>query len=221
YGNQGLPGQVNVPIITTALNSSTDSTTITRLLQGQAGALANSIAFSLSFMNRLINAGLVPFTTLPNSACDPTLPAATQNCKVSNFFLVNPQTTGGAFLMTQGTDTSFNALQIEARRRLSGGLLFQGSYQFGKALSNAFVSSSSVFSQPRTLRNPGADRTFSPWDVRHSFKFDYIYELPFGPGKHFFNSNNALVSRVIGNWQIGGVTRIQSGSATLLTSGGR
>jgi hypothetical protein len=221
YGNQGLPGQVNVPLITTAIGSSTDSTTVTRLLQGQAGAVANSIAFTLSRMNNLINAGLIPFTTLPSGACDPTLSAANQNCKVSNFFIVNPQTTGGAFLMTEGTDTSFNALQIELRRRMAAGLLLQGSYQFGKALSNAFVSSSSVFSQPRTLRNPTLDRTYSPWDIRHSFKVDYIYELPVGEGKRFFRTDIPVLKQIVSHWQIGGVTRIQSGSATLLTSGTR
>jgi hypothetical protein len=221
YGNQGLPGQVNVPLITVGLNSSTNSTMVTRLLQGQAGAAANTIAFNLSNMNRLINAGLVPFTTLPAGTDCISGNSTSQTCKVSNFFIVNPQTTGGAFLMTQGTDTSFNALQIEVRRRLSSGLLFQGSYQYGKALANAFVSSSSVFSQPRTLRNPGLDRTWSPWDVRHAFKLDYIYELPFGPGQRFLNSSNEIVRQVVGNWQIGGVTRIQSGPATLLTSGGR
>jgi len=225
YGNLGLPGQVDVPLITIGLNSSTNSTMVTRLLQGQAGAAANTIAFNLTNMNRLIDAGKVQFTTLPAGTCVPagssTASKLAQTCKVSNFFIVNPQTTGGAFLMTQGTDTSFNALQVEVRRRLSSGLLFQGSYQFAKALANAFVSSSSVFSQPRTLRNPGLDRNFSPWDVRHAFKFDYIYELPFGPGQRFLNSSNSIVRRVVGNWQIGGVTRIQSGPATLLTSGGR
>ena len=42
--------------------------------------------------------------------------------------------------MTNGTDTRFDALQIELRRRLSRGLLVQGSYQFGKALSTAYAS---------------------------------------------------------------------------------
>jgi len=221
YGNQGLPGQVNVPLITVGLNSSTNSTMVTRLLQGQAGAAANTIAFNLSNMNRLINAGLVPFTTLPAGTDCIAGNTTSQTCKVSNFFIVNPQTTGGAFLMTQGTDTSFNALQIEVRRRLTNGLMFQSSYQYGTALANAFVSSSSVFSQPRTLRNPELDRDYSPWDVRHALKFDYIYELPFGPGQRFLASSDPIVRRVVGNWQIGGVTRIQSGPATLLTSGGR
>lgn len=221
YGNSGLPGQVNIPIISTSIASNTDQTTLNRILQGQAGSVANSIAFNLTRMNRLILGGLVPFTSLPTSTgCDNST-TNNQTCRVSNFFILNPQNSGGAFLMTQGTDTSFNALQIEVRRRMHKGLLFQGSYQFGKALANAFVSSSSVFSQPRTLRDERLDRNYSPWDLRHALKLDYIYELPFGPGKQWLNSNNGLVSRIVGHWQIGGVTRIQSGPATLLTSGGR
>jgi hypothetical protein len=225
YGNTGLPGQVAVPLITTAVGSSTDGTVQTQLLQGQAGALANSIAFTTSRINALINGGLVPFTTLPSTTtagtvgCNPALTGSSQNCKVTNFFILNPQTTGGAFLMTQGTDTDFNALQIEVRRRLSDGLLLQGSYQFSKALSNAFVSSSSVFSQPRTLRNSDLDWNLSPWDVPQSFKLDWIYELPFGKGKMWLNSSNGLVSRVVGGWQLGGVTRWQSGQSYLLNGG--
>ena len=238
YGNTGLAGQVNVDRITTSINSNTDSTVQTQLLQGQAGALANSIAFNSARMNRLIINGrlangtactiatagcnpFVPFTSLPTSiGCDNTI-TTNQNCRVSNFFILNPQTGGGAFLMTQGTDTDFNALQIELRRRLSKGLLVQGSYQFSKSLSNAFVSSSSVFSQPRTLRSSNADWNLSPWDVPQSFKLDWIYELPFGHGKQWLNSSNGLVNKIVGNWQLGGVTRWQSGPSYLLTSGGR
>src|SRR5262249_8245499 len=113
YGNTGLPGQVAVPLITTAVGSSTDLTTSTLLVQGQAGNLANTIAGNSTRMNRLIGANLVPFVTLPNGQ------------KVSNFFIVNPQTTSGAFVMTNGIDTQFHALQIELRRRLSNGLLVQ------------------------------------------------------------------------------------------------
>lgn len=207
YGNSGLPGQVNVPLITTAINSSTDSTTATRLIQGQAGSVANSIAFTASRMTNLINAGLVPFTTLPNGQ------------KVSNFFIVNPQVASGAFVMGNGINTLFNALQIELRRRLSNGLLVQGSYQFGKALSNSYTSSDSVFSNPRTLRRPDLDKAPSPWDIRHAFKVDWIYELPMGPGKPFLSTTNPIVSRIVGGWQFGGVARIQSGPSMLFTSG--
>ena len=210
YGNQGLPGQVAVPLITTAIGgagAATDSATITSLLRGEAGRVANGIAFSSARMTNLINAGLVPFTTLPNGN------------KVSNFFIVNPQTTGGAFVMTNGINTTFNALQVELRRRLSNGLLVQGSYQFARALSNSYTNSDSVFSSPRTLRRPDLDKAGSPWDIRHAFKVDWIYELPFGPGKPFASSTNPIISRIVGGWQMGGVARIQSGPSMLFTGG--
>jgi hypothetical protein len=212
YGNTGLPGQVSIPIISTAIRATptsadTDLTTATLLQQGQAGALANNIAFNATRMARLINANLVSSITLPNGQ------------KVSNFFVANPQTTGGAFLITNGIDTQFHALQIELRRRLSSGLLVQGSYQFGKALANAYGSSSVVAIQPRTLRDLNADKGPSPWDIRHSFKIDWLYELPVGPGKPFLNGHMPVISKVLEGWQTGGVARIQSGPVMLLTSG--
>lgn len=214
YGNSGLPGQVNVPIITTAIGSSTDLTTTQQLRRGEAGGIANGIANSLTRMNRLINANLVPAFTLPDGT------------KVSNFFIVNPQTTGtssaaatGAFIMTNGIDTRFDAMQIELRRRLSRGLLVQANYQFGKAIANAFASTDSLVVRPRTMRDIEADRGPSTWDIRHSFKINWIYELPIGPGKALFNVSNPLMSRVLEGWQIGGVARIQSGSPQRLDSG--
>jgi Carboxypeptidase regulatory-like domain len=214
YGNSNLPGQVNIPIITTAIASSTDLTTATLLTQGQAGGLANSIASNNTRMNRLIAASLVPSVTLPNGFC------ATPPCKVSNFFVMNPQTIGGgAFIMTNGTDTQFHAFQIEARRRLSNGLLVQGSYQFGKGLSNTYGSSSSVSTGTRTLRDLNQDKGPSPWDIRHSFKLDWLYELPIGPGRAFLNGRTPVISKVLEGWQTGGVVRIQSGPVFLLTGG--
>jgi hypothetical protein len=209
YGNSGLPGQVNVPIITTAINSSTDLTTATSLIRREAGRLANSIAGNLARMNRLTNPAnpLIPFVTLADGT------------RVSNYFVANPQTLGGAFVMTNGIDTRFDALQIEFRRRMSAGLLVQASYQFGKALGNSYTSSAVVASNPRTLRDSEADRGASPWDLRHAFKVDWIYELPFGPGKPFANSNNPVVSRLVEGWQFSGVARIQSGPSMLLNSG--
>jgi hypothetical protein len=206
YGNSNLAGQVDVKLITTPLGG-TDSTTTTLLQQGQAGRLANNIAGNIGRMNSLINANLIPFTTLPNGT------------KISNFFLVNPQTTGGAFVMTNGIDTQFNALQIELRRRLSNGLLVQGSYQFAKALANGYGSAQSVAIQPRTLRNLNADRGPSPWDIRHSFKIDWLYELPVGPGKAFMNGHMPVISKLLEGWQTGGVARLQSGPVVQVTSG--
>jgi len=212
YGNFGLPGQVNVSIIQTAIGSGVDSATSTSVQRGEAARVAQTIAFNATRMANLINAGLVPFVT------------QTDGTKVSNFFTANPSILGGgAFLVTNGTNTAYNSLQIELRRRMAKGLLVQASYTLAKAFSDTYNSSSAVFSEPVDIRNPGAFRTFSPWDLRHGLKVDWLYELPFGNGhKWGFDSSNGagkVANSIVSNWQFNGVVRIQSGTPFLLTGG--
>ncbi len=112
FSNQGLPGQVNVPILTTAIGAS-DQTTATQLLQGQAGATANAIATNVTRMAALTKAGYA-----------------------ANLFVANP-IFANANELTNASGSTFNSGQVEVRRRLSQGLQLQGSYAFSKSLQNA------------------------------------------------------------------------------------
>lgn len=197
FGNQGLPGQRNIPILQTSLGLVSDTATAVSLTRGEVGAVANGIAFNQPRMDRLRAAGY---------------PA--------NFFVANPTVlNGGAFLITNGAHSTYNAFQMEVRRRMKHGLMVQGSYAFAKSLTNSLASSSVVFSQPTTLRDPNLDKGPSPWDVRHGIKLNWIYELPVGPGKQFLNGGNLLVRKLSEGWQLAGVTRVQSGSPFYLRSG--
>jgi len=130
-----------------------------------------------------------------------------------NFFFVNPTTRGGgAFLVDNSNETSYDALQIELRRRLSNGLLVQGSYTFSKSLTNTFASSSVVARNFSTLRNRDLDKTISPFDVSHAFKLNWIYEFPFGNGQPFFSGNNRFVDALVGGWSLNGAFKLQSGT---------
>lgn len=208
FGPQAsVAGTRPVPIIAAGLNTTNDQGFATTIARGEAGRLANTIAFNNASMNRLMSAGIAPFVTLPNGT------------RVSNFFIINPLATAGSFLVTNDGHTTYNALQVEVRKRLSRGLLLDGSYTIAKSLTNMFASSSSVFSQPRSLRLPEYDKGLSPWDLRHAFKINGIYELPFGPGRYWLGHTRGFIGKVLEGWQIGGVARIQSGTSTLLTSG--
>ena len=129
-----------------------------------------------------------------------------------NLFLVNPDTFGGAFIVDNSGKSWYDALQIELRRRLSRGLLIQGSYTFSKSLSDIYGTDGAVFYQPRTLRNRSLDKNLSPFDLTHAIKANWIWELPFGRGHSFLNSANGLVDRLAGGWAIHGQARLQSGS---------
>jgi hypothetical protein len=151
--------------------------------------------------------------TLP----DPNNPG--QNITLSNFFVANPRAPTNSFLMDNIGEANYHALQVELRRRLSNGLLVQGSYVWSKSISNTFNQSAAADGiTPTTFRDLSFNRSIAPRDIRHGIKFDWIYELPFGPGKTFANGGPAVIRKTLEGWQISGVARIQSGTPTRLLS---
>jgi hypothetical protein len=122
----------------------------------------------------------------------------------ANFMLTNPDLRGGANLTGNGGYTTYNALQVELRRRMAKGLLVQANYQFAKAFSSSRVS----FRAPRvnTLDTLGSST------LRHAFKVNWVYELPIGKGKTLFGKSGGLLDRLIGGWEFDGAGRVQSGA---------
>lgn len=139
---------------------------------------------------------------------------AIANGRPANFFYVNPATgVSGSYIVDNSTKTWYDSGVIEVRRRFSEGLRFQANYVWSKAMSNAFASSSVVFAG-FTQREGGLDlaKNVQAFDIRHQFKFDATYDLPFGNGRTFFSDSNWLVNGLIGGWTILPTIRWQSGS---------
>lgn len=144
----------------------------------------------------------------------------------ANFFHNCPTTLGFCFQFDNSEKSWFDAGVIEVRRRLSDGLRFQASYQYGKSFTNAFASANTTFfglgagdqsnASNNTLRNRAADKSFSQIDIRHSFKFDATVDLPFGKGRKFLSSSNWLADTILGGWTLSPTVRWQSGSPILM-----
>jgi hypothetical protein len=192
----GLAGQQPLPIIVTAVGSNNDATSATQIAQGQAGALANAIATNATRMSRL-TAAKYPV----------------------NMFQVNPTIgSGAANLLTNGGNTNYHGLQVEVRRRLSKGLLVQGSYVWSHSISNEFTNG--IAGGYTTLRDVGIDKGPSPYDIRHAVKLNWIYELPFGLKRHFLgNVHNPIASKALEGWQLASVTRVNTGAPIRFISG--
>ena len=64
-----------------------------------------------------------------------------------------------------------------------------------------------------TNREGGYDlnKGVAVFDIRHGFKLDTTYDLPFGRGREFFSSSH-LADKILGGWSIAPVIRWQSGS---------
>jgi len=129
-----------------------------------------------------------------------------------NFFVVNPDMPGGVFLINNGAMSTYDALQIEVRRRLSKGLLVQGNYTFSKSLTDLQASSSIAQNNYTTMRFPQLNKALSPFDITQSVKGDFIYELPFGKGKWLGGGVGTKMNWLVGGWSMNGTFRIQSGS---------
>ena len=98
--------------------------------------------------------------------------------------MVNPNLLGGAFIVDNSGQTWYDSLQLEFRRRMAKGLLLQGSYTFSKSQANILGSDGANFSQYPTLRDPSTAKGISQYDITHSFKSNFIYELPIGQWTH-------------------------------------
>ena len=134
----------------------------------------------------------------------------------SQLLVANPD--GGVLnLTTNGGLYNYNSLQVEFRRRYSGGLTLQGNYTFQKILTDV-TGSQSESNQTRVEpyldnNNKGRDYSRPGYDRTHTFNFNGLYELPFGKGKRWMN-NGGIVDRILGGWQLSSIVNISSGVPT-------
>ena len=57
--------------------------------------------------------------------------------------------------------------------------------------------------------NYAADLGYNTFDIRHTFNFSAVYDLPFGAGRK--HNLGAVGNAILGNWQIGGISNVRSG----------
>lgn len=185
--------------------------------QGQAGSgytaanFANTALTALLSRNNPSPIGFVGSGSFENNAARRA--NAIANGLPSNFFRVNPAVPAGAFILSDDAKTWYDSAVIEFRRRLSDGLRIQANYVFSKAQSDAFASSGTQQSN-YSLRPEGIKlaKNVQVFDIRHAFKMDATYELPFGRGRTFFSNANGFANALVGGWTILPVVRWQSGS---------
>ena len=125
-------------------------------------------------------------------------------------FYANPYILGGNMIANY-SNSSYNALQADVRRRYRNGLQLQVNYTWSKVLSDALGDQQTRFEPFLDIRNAQGERARTPYDLTHVLHANGTYELPFGSG-HTLLSGNRVVARLVGGWTIGGILTWQSGS---------
>lgn len=147
-----------------------------------------------------------------------TIGANGNTSTTTGFFLTGNPNALQALYIGNGSFSNYHGLQAEIRKRLSNGFYYQANYTWSKAFTDS--------EQSQTENAPLLDLTLGnvlekkrlSQDVAHVFKGNAVYELPFGPGKRFWNGGS-FVGRVVGGWQISGIFQARTGRPISFISG--
>ena len=109
-------------------------------------------------------------------------------------------------------------LQLNVKRRLSGGLLVHWAYTAGKRISDSIsipvdfgpVEQTNENGFQDALFNRQINRSVDPVDVSQRGVISVLYELPFGAGKAW-NPASAVLRKIAGGWQINTIGMAQAG----------
>jgi hypothetical protein len=172
------------------------------------------------YKNYLLEVGYVGTSghnLLTRREINPAIPgpgASTGNTSRRRIFnLNNPQNAafggavfGGITNQETSANSNYNSLQVTVSKRFSDGLYFQNAYTWGHCIDN----SSGLRSNTR-WNNPAADKGNCDQDIRHRNVLSYIYELP------FYKDQHGAIGKLLGGWQINGVTVFQTGTPFNIT----
>ena len=90
---------------------------------------------------------------------------------------------------------------MEFNRVFGGGLRVQAAYTYSKAITDA----DDFGALPQNPFNLRAERSLAGYDRTHVAVFNYVYELP------FFRAGANIFERLLGGWELSGITEFQSG----------
>lgn len=185
-----------------------------------------------------------PFPTVcPASPCptlyptfDPSKPVSQTNSPAIGFPLGSPlaraPVPAGAYYIPAGTpkanpslantwtwfsvaNSSYNALELDVKHRLSHGLTMRGVYTWSKALDDGdSLNQTTAGNAPGLASNPfnlAADKGLATYDVRNIGVLNLLYALPFGRGRSFANRLGSLGNGLASGWSLSSIVTLQSG----------
>lgn len=110
-------------------------------------------------------------------------------------------------------NANYNAFQATVNKRFSDHFTILANYTWGKSIDDASADvTSSTSVAMADSNNRSLERGPSDFDVRHIFNLSWVWETP-----HL--ARLGWARHVLGDWQLNGILRLQSGSALNVTSG--
>ena len=145
------------------------------------------------------------------------------------FFLPYPQFLGGTRVIDSNDWSRYHAVEIKLSRRFAEGYSYLFAYTWSqskdtRSFDPAFTvygtaNAQSASSTPFDIFNRSLNYAPSDFDRTHSFTGQWVWELPFGRGKHWGSNAGGAANALVGGWQVSGQAFIQSGRPFTIYSG--
>ena len=112
-----------------------------------------------------------------------------------------------------GGKGDYHALQVKVERRYTRGLYLLNSFTYSRARDNAsgHLEVQNGDNSRANYRNLAGDFGRSGYDQPLNNTTSVVWELPFGKGRRFANSMNAVMEGVLGGWRLVGINTSTSG----------
>ena len=152
-----------------------------------------------------VSAGIpIPYANFTNPGVQRTMTVAQALRPFPQYLTIDTSQGGG----DKSGHSTYNAAILRLERRFSAGLTFQWSYVFSKLLTDSDTYYANAgFAEDQGDRR--LEKSIGAYDQTHTFKMNTLYELPFGPGKHWLS--HGFASRALGGWRISAIQVYSSG----------
>jgi hypothetical protein len=191
--------------------------------------LAKNILFDLAYVG---NHGVHLQGFVNANQGNPLLPQTTLNGKPAwarpypnwGGYLLNNSTANPTYLNGDITDalngfkSHYHSLQARYEQRFVGGLTLLNSFTWGHAQDNASSTLEANTPAPQDANNLRGDYGQSDYNLDLANVTSFVYELPYGKGRHYGANSSTVKNIFLGGWQIGGVNTIQGGTPFNLTT---
>jgi hypothetical protein len=106
-------------------------------------------------------------------------------------------------------NSTFEALQLNARKAFQKGFLFTANYMWSHSINDGSIGGGES-DTPQNSFCRSCDKASSDDDVRQLFNLSAVYQLPLGAGRRYL-SNPGMVRTILGGWSFSTIASSQTG----------
>jgi hypothetical protein len=107
--------------------------------------------------------------------------------------------------------SNYSGLDVKVEKPFSKGMLLLVAYTYGKAMD---IEGPDEYAHRSLSSGPGSFKDMkgpSQIDTPQRFVSSYVYELPFGRGKHLLPNVTGVSDKFVSGWQLNGITTFANG----------